>query len=191
MVNLSRRYFNRGLLVVLGCLLILFFHFFSLYNNTKSYNQYVNSSESLDVALASDEKRILTAEQWFINATTLARGGYYEKAAEAYAQSSRLADSELLVFIYYNLGNLYLKQAISQAEKLGIDSAMAFTDAAKSFYRRSLRLSPSFLQAKYNYETAQRLVRDLPLNESKSGTEEEEVPEDLWSAMPGFPIGLP
>lgn len=162
-----------------------------LYLGLSQENRYIKTILSAESELPPALSPAESAEKHFAYAARLARERRYDEAAESYSQASRLAGDALQARIFYNLGNLYLKQAITQAEKLGVDSAMAFTDAAKSFYRRALRIAPDFWQAKYNYETAQRLVRDLPLAEVESGGDGEEEMEDLWSAMPGFPAGLP
>jgi mxaK protein len=64
-------------------------------------------------------------------------------------------------------------------------------DVAKGFFRSALSIDPEFWLAKFNYEASQRLSRDLPLGEAKILEESQETSDELWSAMPGFPIGLP
>ena len=184
-------YFRLLFWVILFSLSLLLLHSIWLYLNLNGENRYIKNILSAGSELPAALSPAESAQKHFAYAVRLARDGRYDEAAESYSQAGRLADQGLQARIFYNLGNLYLKQAISQAEKRGVDSAMAFTDAAKSFYRRALRIAPDFWQAKYNYETAQRLVRDLPLADVESGGGGEEEMEDLWSAMPGFPIGLP
>jgi mxaK protein len=89
------------------------------------------------------------------------------------------------------MGNLYLQQAIETAEKMGIDRATALADVAKDLYKSALKKDPEFWAAKYNFEAAQRLSRDLPLGDLQESGEAQESSEELWSAMPGFPLGLP
>ena len=177
-----------ALLVSLSLLLL---HNIWLYLGLSQENRYIKTILSAESELPPALSPAASAEKHFAYAARLARERRYDEAAESDSQARGLAGAALQARIFYNLGNLYLQQAITQAEKLGVDSAMAFTDAAKSFYRRALRIAPDFWQAKYNYETAQRLVRDLPLAEVESGGDGEEEMEDLWSAMPGFPAGLP
>jgi len=87
----------------------------------------------------------------------------FDEAVETYSGTERLANQQQLVHIHYNLGNLYLVQAIDLAENLSVDRAVAMADVAKDFYRSALKNQPSFWEAKYNLEAAQRLSRDLPL----------------------------
>ncbi|AFJ03253.1 MxaK protein, putative [Methylophaga frappieri] len=114
-----------------------------------------------------------------------------DEAVETYSGTERFADENEKRQIYYNLGNLYLIQAIEMAENLSVDRATAMADVAKDFFRSALVIDPDFWLAKYNYEAAQRLSRDLPLGEARVLEESQEKSDELWSAMPGFPIGLP
>ena len=115
----------------------------------------------------------------------------FDEAVETYSGTERLANQQQLVHIHYNLGNLYLVQAIDLAENLSVDRAVAMADVAKDFYRSALKNQPSFWEAKYNLEAAQRLSRDLPLGDVTISEESQDASTELWSAMPGFPIGLP
>lgn len=115
----------------------------------------------------------------------------FDEAVETYSGTERLANQQQLVQIYYNLGNLYLIQAIELAENLSVDRAVAMADVAKDFYRSALQNQPTFWEAKYNLEAAQRLSRDLPLGDVTVTEESQDASTELWSAMPGFPIGLP
>lgn len=115
----------------------------------------------------------------------------FDQAVETYSATERFANISQRRRIYYNLGNLYLVQAIEMAENLSVDRATAMADVAKDFFRSALELDPDFWLAKYNYEAAQRLSRDLPLGEARVLEESQEKSDELWSAMPGFPIGLP
>lgn len=133
-------------------------------------------------------------ELQFAYAYSLHKRQLFDEAADAYGHADRLAQNSSKRNIQFNLGNLYLESALNEAEKggRGIDRAMALADTAKGFYRLALKLDPKHWPSKYNYEAAQRISRDLPLNESISNEEEGmESSEELWSAMPGFPIGLP
>lgn len=114
-----------------------------------------------------------------------------DEAIETYSRAERFAESQQRVWLFYNLGNLYLKQAVDLAQNMRVDRAVAMSDVAKDFYRSALRIEPSFFAAKYNYEAAQRLSRDLPLGDVRISEESDEGRSEFWSAMPGFPIGLP
>jgi len=115
----------------------------------------------------------------------------FDKAVEAYSQAERLANHQQRTHIYYNLGNIHLSQALEYGQQIKVDRAVAMADVAKDYYRSSLTNQPDFWDAKYNYEAAQRLSRDLPLGELVENEEAQDSSAELWSAMPGFPIGLP
>lgn len=127
----------------------------------------------------------------FAYAYHLQQRNMFESAVDAYGKAERVSEPQQLKYIYFNMGNLYLEQAIKLAEQMGIDRATALADVAKDLYKSALKIAPSFWPAKYNYEAAQRLSRDLPLGELQEGNDAEESSEELWSAMPGFPLGLP
>lgn len=91
----------------------------------------------------------------------------------------------------YNLGNLYLEQAIAQAEAMNINAAMPLAGLAKQAYRQSLALDSNQWDAKYNLEAAMRLLPEM----DRISPEDEEEPvqqkTQLWTTVPGFPRGLP
>ncbi|HUL13075.1 MAG TPA: MxaK protein [Methylococcaceae bacterium] len=91
----------------------------------------------------------------------------------------------------YDLGNLYLRQALAETERGEAGRAAPLAELAKEAYRRALRADPAFWDAKYNLEAATRLNPDFdPVD---SGTEEpdEDAARKLWTRVPGFPRGLP
>ncbi|MDP1665225.1 MAG: MxaK protein [Methylobacter sp.] len=92
--------------------------------------------------------------------------------------------------VRYNLGNLYLEQAIQQAKAMNINEAMPLAGLAKQAYRQSLALNSGDWDAKYNLEVAMRLLPemdrvDMPDDEPKNQKSQ------LWTTVPGFPRGLP
>ncbi|WP_198245677.1 MxaK protein [methane-oxidizing endosymbiont of Gigantopelta aegis] len=91
----------------------------------------------------------------------------------------------------YNLGNLYLSEAIELAEAMQINEAMALSALAKQAYRQALALDSQYWDAKYNLEVAMRL---LPEMDRITLEQDEPIPEKktkLWATVPGFPRGLP
>jgi mxaK protein len=144
-------------------------------------NQYVDA----------DQVNMQYAEVRFAYAGHLHQLGFFEEAVDAYSKAERDSPPELLKNIYYNMGNLYLQQAIKLAEGLGIDRATALADVSKEMYESALKVDPHFWNAKFNLEAAQRVSRDLPLGKLNEDTADEDSSAELWSAMPGFPVGLP
>lgn len=92
--------------------------------------------------------------------------------------------------IRYNLGNLYLEQAVRQVEAANVNEALPLTGLAKQAYRQALALDSRNWDAKYNLEVAMRLLPEMD-----SVTLPEEAPSrqqaQLWTTVPGFPRGLP
>jgi mxaK protein len=90
----------------------------------------------------------------------------------------------------YNLGNLYLEQAVQQVKAMNMNEALPLAGLAKQAYRQSLALASGDWDAKYNLEVAMRLLPemdrvDMPDDEPKNQKAQ------LWTTVPGFPRGLP
>ncbi|WP_278355624.1 MULTISPECIES: hypothetical protein [Gammaproteobacteria] len=147
----------------------------------------LNQGEMVDL----DKLNMQSPEVRIAYAHLQRRLNLFDEAVETYSGTERLANQQQRVHIHYNLGNLYLIQAIDLAENLSVDRAVAMADVAKDFYRSALKNQPTFWEAKYNLEAAQRLSRDLPMGDVTISEESQDASTELWSAMPGFPIGLP
>ncbi|MGR9014869.1 MAG: MxaK protein [Gammaproteobacteria bacterium] len=90
----------------------------------------------------------------------------------------------------YNLGNLYLEQAIQQAKAMHINEAMPLAGLAKQAYRQSLALNSKDWDAKYNLEVAMRLLPEMDRVDMPDD-EPAKQKSQLWTTVPGFPRGLP
>ncbi len=90
----------------------------------------------------------------------------------------------------YNLGNLYLEQAVQQVKAEHINEALPLLGLAKQAYRQSLALDSGNWDAKYNLEVAMRL---LPEMDRVDMPDDEPINQksQLWTTVPGFPRGLP
>ncbi|EIC30196.1 MULTISPECIES: hypothetical protein [Methylomicrobium] len=91
----------------------------------------------------------------------------------------------------YNLGNLYLEQAIAQAEAMDINAALPLAGLAKQAYRQSLALDSRQWDAKYNLEAAMRLLPEMDRISPDDEDETVQQKTQLWTTVPGFPRGLP
>ncbi|HID09236.1 TPA: tetratricopeptide repeat protein, partial [Candidatus Micrarchaeota archaeon] len=124
-------------------------------------------------------------------ANHLLRRQRYDDALEIFSALLEEAPRELLPWVHYNLGNLYLRQAQRQVEQTAFDEAIPLVALAKQSYRQALRLQPDLWAARYNLEAAIRLlpeIKPFPLKSKESG---EAAPKALWTRVPGFPRGLP
>lgn len=99
-------------------------------------------------------------------------------------------DPALQAKIRYNLGNIYLQQAIAKTETMAINDAMALTVLAKQSYRQALALDSRFWDAKYNLEVAMRLLPEMDKITSDDDSPVNQKSQ-LWTTVPGFPRGLP
>jgi mxaK protein len=91
----------------------------------------------------------------------------------------------------YNLGNLYLEQAITQAEAMNINAALPLAGLAKQAYRQSLALDSRQWDTKYNLEAAMRLLPEMDRISPEDEDETVQQKTQLWTTVPGFPRGLP
>ncbi|GAB4266358.1 MAG: hypothetical protein Kow0065_17220 [Methylomicrobium sp.] len=111
---------------------------------------------------------------------------------EALATLNELIDSGDASFqakVRYNLGNLYLAQAVEQAEAMNVNEALPLAGLAKQAYRQALSIDSQFWDAKYNLEVAMRLLPEM--NRIDVEDEPENRKSQLWTTVPGFPRGLP
>ncbi|MGH8567055.1 MAG: tetratricopeptide repeat protein [Gammaproteobacteria bacterium] len=120
------------------------------------------------------------------------RAGEEDQAISIYnlLSADRRVDGRLRVSAYYNLGNVYLRRGMAQAQAMKVDRARTAIQIAKEIYRDALRIDPRHWDARYNLETAGYVVPDLPLGDADP---DEDGPhsKDAWSDMQGFPSGLP
>jgi len=114
----------------------------------------------------------------------------YDEALSTLSLIMDKGDRNFQAKVRYNLGNLYLEQAMQQALAMNINEAMSLAGLAKQAYRQSLALNSGDWDAKYNFEVAMRLLPemdrvDMPDDETKNQKSQ------LWTTVPGFPRGLP
>ncbi len=114
----------------------------------------------------------------------------YDEALSTLSLIMDKGDRNFQAKVRYNLGNLYLEQAVQQALAMNINEAQPLAGLAKQAYRQALALDSSNWDAKYNLEVAMRLLPemdrvDMPDDEPKNQKSQ------LWTTVPGFPRGLP
>lgn len=121
----------------------------------------------------------------------LARREQYGDAQAILADLANLGDIRFRALVHYDLGNLYLRQALAETTRGETDHASPLAELAKESYRRALRADPRLWDAKYNLEVATRLMPDFDPVNSGSDEIEDEQARKLWTQVPGFPRGLP
>lgn len=117
--------------------------------------------------------------------------GRFEEAQALADASLRHTAPALQARALGSLANARVRAAIEHIEKGAFDRAIPLINLAKAEYRLALRLAPDDWDLRYNFDVAQRFVRDFP----GAGDAEEEtpqtVPKRVWTDLPGLPRGLP
>lgn len=90
----------------------------------------------------------------------------------------------------YNLGNLYLEQAVEKVEAMHMNEALPLAGLAKQTYRQALALDSQNWDAKYNLEVAMRLLPEMDRVNSSDDNQNSQKAQ-FWTTVPGFPRGLP
>ena len=128
-------------------------------------------------------------EAIFARARALSRAGDYRDAAKTYKLLIQGERVELRADARYNLGNLYLSEALKNGAEAAIQS-VPLIELAKQSYRDLLRDNPMDWDARYNLELALRLAPEV-----SNAAIAERGPE-VWNkrvlrATPGFRLELP
>lgn len=114
----------------------------------------------------------------------------YDEALATLNQIMEAGDLSLQTKARYNLGNIYLQQAVVYVENQELSRAIPLVELAKQSYRQALTLDSQYWDAKYNLEVAMRLLPEMErVNLEHEGPKQEQA--ELWTTVPGFPRGLP
>ena len=141
-------------------------------------------NEAIQIASASDlDSRV--PESRFARALALSRAGKSEKALKEYTALAGSERGDLRRRALYNLGNLYLRDALRDDEAF---RSLALVELAKRNYRILLRESPSDWDARYNLERALWLA---PESEQVVGDDEPPERDQAVSTLQGARIDLP
>jgi mxaK protein len=154
--------------------------------NTNGIIDQLRAGKDIPVDAASAPPALLDARSTF-----LLKRGRFEEAQPLLDEAELRADAPTRVRMLYNMANTRMRVAVSAIEKGNFDKAIPLVSLAKSEYRSALRLEPGNWDAKYNFDVAMRLVRDLPQGVGEDEQKPLETPEKLWTDLPGVPKGLP
>lgn len=123
---------------------------------------------------------------------------YYLKQKQRYDDALAVLDvildkgkADLKVKVRFNLGNLYLEQAVQHVENGNMHHAVPLVTLAKQAYRQALALDSQFWDAKYNLEVAMRLLPEMERLNLEGPQEPDNAKTELWTTIPGMPRGLP
>lgn len=132
----------------------------------------------------------LPPEARFAQAYRLSRSGDMNRSLALYQEIAAGEDRSLGSAARYNIGNLFLREALQAIREGNHAEALPYVELAKQSYREALRAEPGRWDARYNLEQALRLI---PEQENADGGE---GPAPLHSeraitTMKGFTLGLP
>lgn len=115
----------------------------------------------------------------------------YSEALDTLSLIVSQGDRELQSLSRYNLGNVYLAEAMTEIESGRINQALPLLALSKQAYRQALTLDSQFWDAKFNLELAMRLLPEFDRISNGQPDDNPSQPSQLWTTVPGFPRGLP
>lgn len=146
--------------------------------------QSVRINEAIRNATAS-QLDTQVPQSRFARAVALVQAGKSEQALKEYTALAGSERGDLRRRALYNLGNLYLRDALADGEAY---RSLALVELAKRNYRILLRESPADWDARYNLERALWLA---PESEQEFVDEEPPEREQSVSTLQGARMDLP
>lgn len=152
---------------------------------------HLNQIERTNAAITSarvTEFDATVPEARFARAAALARAGQSEAAVKAYKALIEGDRRDLSQAALYNLGNLYMRDALADGASEAFRS-LPLIELAKQRYRDVLRNEPADWDARYNLSRALQLAPEI----EQEIEEKEEPPEkeQSVSTLQGARIDLP
>lgn len=166
--------------VALACAGLVAHHALRL-NQIKRTNAAITSAHVSDFDPAVPEAR-------FARALAIARTGESDAAVKAYKAVIEGDRHDLSQAARYNLGNLYMRDALANGESQ-VFRSLPLIELAKQSYRDVLRQEPTNWDARYNLSRALLLAPEI-----EQELEEKEDPpqkEQSVSTLQGVRIDLP
>ena len=158
---------------------------YGIHQNNDLIRQLISGKDVAVNKVVSSEPELRLARAFYFK-----QKHRYDEALSTLSLIMDKGDQKFQAKARYNLGNLYLEQAMQQVKAMNIKEAQPLAGLAKQAYRQSLALDSGNWDAKYNLEVAMRLLPemdrvDMPDDEPKNQKSQ------LWTTVPGFPRGLP
>lgn len=175
--------------LLLTCVLMVCVQLWQIYRIHRENQWLVELTTGHDIAvekLANASPQVRLAR-----AVYLRQKQRYSEALDTLSVIVGQGDSSLQSQSRYNLGNVYLNQAMVEVDAGHIDQAMPLLNLAKQAYRQALTLGSGFWDAKYNLELAMRLLPEFDRISQNEDDDDVAKPTQLWTTLPGFPRGLP
>jgi mxaK protein len=135
-------------------------------------------------APAGDDPRL-----WMVAARQPARAGYVAQAAALLRRAADASHGRVREAALYDLGNLYLREALKLKQSGADASALPLVELAKESYRTALLERPDLWDAKFDLELALRLSPDPDPDDT--GAPQILTGERAVTTMHAFTLGLP
>jgi mxaK protein len=129
------------------------------------------------------------ARVWIAAARQPARAGRTAEAAALLRQAADASSGELREVALYDLGNLYLREALRVRASGADASALPLFELAKQSYRAALLQRHDLWDAKFNLELALRAAPDVDPDDT--GAPPVLTGERAVTTMRAFTLGLP
>jgi mxaK protein len=126
---------------------------------------------------------------WVAEARQPARAGGIAEAAALLRRAADASHGEMRQVALYDLGNVYLREALRVRETGADASAMPLFELAKESYRAVLMQQPDLWDAKFNLELALRAAPDPDPDDT--GAPPVLTGERAVTTMRAFTLGLP
>lgn len=86
----------------------------------------------------------------------------YDGAISSFNNSSSLTtNKDTLAWVYYNIGNAFVKQAEDTLNPQNLNPAINLLESALSSYKSSIKLNPNDVEAKFNYVIVNQFLESL------------------------------
>lgn len=173
---MSRKKQLLGVALVLGVFsLILLGYSILQIISVQRFNRAIENDQ-LQMSSTWDTLPARFAQAWLLH-----QKGEFDRALKAYTEIEAQGSEDFQRAIRFNMADLYMQQASVAGRKGEQDIATPLIELAKHQYRQLLREDSQHWQAKYNLETALKLLPDLDTAEFPDDVMPERSPESAGS----------
>lgn len=185
-----RRAFSAGMLIVTGLVAVaLALESWQLAQAARVNRQLAQPQTDQPPAAASSARVGNDPRLWIHASRQPARAGQTAEAAALLRRAADESRGELRQMALYDLGNLYLREALRLQGRGADASALPLLELAKESYRSVLLERPDLWDAKFNLELALRAAPDPDPDDT--GAPQILTGERAVTTMRAFTLGLP
>ena len=175
--------------LLLGSLVMSFVQLWGVYRIHRQNQWMVELTNGHDITV--DNLVTSAPEVRLARSVFLRQKNRYNEALDTLSLIVSQGNNELQTLSRYNLGNVYLAQAMVEVEAGRVNQAMPLLSLAKQAYRQALTYDSHFWDAKFNLELAMHLLPEFDRISNGQLDDNQSQPSQLWTTVPGFPRGLP